>query len=148
MKATSALVSPGEDALLECAADAHPASSETITWQRPGFDLASRTGSRADLSGARLTSYLAVYDVTAADVGEFSCVVDNGVGGPVRATAVLRVTRECSDGWMGWRPGHSLLQWLHVVTKITLLCTVNAVRTVYTCWIMDMVRNHKRLRIL
>ena len=90
--ATSALVSPGEDAVLECAADAHPASPDTVSWQRPGFDMAGRTGARADLAGSRLTSYLAVYDVTRRDVGLFTCVVDNGVGGPVRVTAALLVT--------------------------------------------------------
>ena len=86
------LVAVGEDGVLECSADANPATADMISWHREGFDLSSGRVSTFTRNG---TSYLTVHNATASDIGEFQCRADNGVG-QATATAALLVKRESS----------------------------------------------------
>ncbi|XP_043190544.1 nephrin-like isoform X2 [Amphibalanus amphitrite] len=81
------MVSTGEDAVLECSADANPAAPGMISWHREGFNLASDRVSTFTRNG---TSYLTVHNATKEDIGEFLCRADNGVG-QATATAALLV---------------------------------------------------------
>lgn len=92
------MVGPGEDALLECQVDASPLTRHTIRWERPGYDMASKTKATTGLPSASTGGpdsekdggnrnvgvvLLTVLNVTAADSGSFDCVAENGVGGSV-----------------------------------------------------------------
>ena len=83
--------------MLECFADANPATDDMITWQRDGYTLG---GNKTKAFYSNGTSFLTVYGVQKEDIGEFLCVVDNGLG-DVNATAGLLVERECDDGDVG-----------------------------------------------
>ncbi|XP_037072882.1 LOW QUALITY PROTEIN: nephrin-like [Pollicipes pollicipes] len=81
------LVAPGETAQLECVADANPTTDDMITWHRDDFSFDSNKTKTFYSNG---TSYLSVYGAELADIGEFLCQVDNGLG-EVNATAGLLV---------------------------------------------------------
>ena len=89
------MVAAGEDGVLECSADASPAPADMITWHREDFDLSSGRVSTFTRNG---TSYLTVHNATKADIGQFQCRADNGVG-QATATAALLVKRE-SGLWL------------------------------------------------
>ncbi|XP_037082277.1 nephrin-like isoform X2 [Pollicipes pollicipes] len=84
---TVSMVSPGEDGVLECVADANPTTADMITWHRDDFDFSD---SRVTMFYGNGSSYLTVRNATREDIGEFLCRVDNGVG-KVTATARLLV---------------------------------------------------------
>ncbi|XP_037084807.1 synaptogenesis protein syg-2-like isoform X2 [Pollicipes pollicipes] len=71
------LVSPGDDGVLECAADANPSTADMITWHRAGFNLSSN---RSKMFYSNGTSYLTLYNVTKEDIGEFQCRANNAIG--------------------------------------------------------------------
>ncbi|KAG5895719.1 hypothetical protein JTB14_025666 [Gonioctena quinquepunctata] len=72
------IVNPKEDATLSCTADGNPLADDTITWKRDDFpDFAARTSVMYDKNG---TSYLRISAVTRDDLGNFLCLVNNGVG--------------------------------------------------------------------
>ena len=80
----------GEDAVLECTADANPLSRDTVTWSRSGFDFSSGRVSRTAGNGS---SVLTIRNVTREDAGLFLCRANNGIG-MVNASAALLVERE------------------------------------------------------
>ncbi|CAH1107304.1 unnamed protein product [Psylliodes chrysocephalus] len=72
------IANPKEDATLSCTADGNPLADDTITWKRDDFpEFAARTSVMYDKNG---TSYLRISGVTREDLGNFACVVNNGVG--------------------------------------------------------------------
>lgn len=86
------IVNPDEDATLSCTADGNPLQEDSITWKRqdmPNFE--SRTSVTYDKNG---TSFLRVSGVTREDLGNFQCVVDNGVGNVTVKDVMLIVKRK------------------------------------------------------
>lgn len=81
------MVSSGENAEMVCVVDANPIKEDTIQWKREGFDMASRT----KVANVSTNFYLTVLNVTAEDAGEFTCVVDNGIGKPAKNSTFLLV---------------------------------------------------------
>ncbi|XP_067138324.1 nephrin-like isoform X3 [Centruroides vittatus] len=79
-------VDQGDNAFLECVADANPITDDLITWSRSDFDMI-RTQQRAE--GGK--SYLTVYNVSRDDSGKFTCTANNGVGTEDAKTAILVV---------------------------------------------------------
>lgn len=84
------LVAERQTAILNCTVDGNPLSSEHVYWRRDDFPMAAKTRS----SFANITSSLTVYNVTLNDMGNFYCVVDNGIGGESNKSAFLVVKRE------------------------------------------------------
>ncbi|CAK1549333.1 unnamed protein product [Leptosia nina] len=82
------VASPNEDAVLACAATGNPLSSDHIRWERPGYDISSRT---VTFDPRNQTSFLTIDKSSREDVGVFTCVVDNGIGGEDRQDVTLVV---------------------------------------------------------
>ena len=112
---SSVLVGPGEPAHLECAVDANPMDTNTIRWERKGYDMTQRTKTTMGAPTTTLLSnphgnsvnsvftpsqnigvvLLTVLNATAQDSGEFWCVASNGIGGmAARNASFLLVRRE------------------------------------------------------
>lgn len=66
----------------------NPLTAEHVRWERDGYDLESKT---ITFDPKNLTSYLVIDKATKADVGNFQCVVDNGIGGETRQDVMLVV---------------------------------------------------------
>ena len=58
---TLVVVAAGDDAVLECAADANPLPSDLVTWSRQGFNFAS---SRVSVMAGNGSSLLTVHNIT------------------------------------------------------------------------------------
>ena len=84
------LVSPGSTAVLECFADANPTTDDMIKWAREEYNFG---GNKTKSFYSNGTSFLTIYDAQKEDIGEFLCMVDNGLG-DFNATAGLLVERE------------------------------------------------------
>ncbi|XP_068624432.1 nephrin isoform X2 [Battus philenor] len=82
------IVSPNEDAVLACTASGNPLTAEHIKWERKGYNMDSRT---VTFESRNQTSYLVIDRATREDVGNFQCVVDNGIGGETRQDVMLVV---------------------------------------------------------
>lgn len=86
------IVNPSEDATLSCTAEGNPLNDDTITWRRenyPDFDI--KTMITYDKNG---TSYLRIGSVTREDLGNFQCVVNNGIGNQTIREVLLIVKRK------------------------------------------------------
>ncbi len=81
------MVNPGENAEMVCTVDANPIKEDTVQWKRDGFAMDTRTR-RANVSNH---FYLTVINASAADAGEFECVVNNGIGEEVKNSTFLLV---------------------------------------------------------
>jgi hypothetical protein len=103
------LVGQGEPALFECQVDASPITPTTIRWERPGYDMDTKTKTTNGSPGPAGTSsgmssngnvgvvLLTVLNATAEDSGPFECVSENGIGGKgtqVRNQTYLLVRRK------------------------------------------------------
>ncbi|KAL0810554.1 hypothetical protein ABMA28_010674 [Loxostege sticticalis] len=90
IKATgqAAIANPNEDAVLSCTATGNPLNSEHIRWERKNYDMSSKT---VTFEPKNSTSYLTVPKATREDVGNFQCVVNNGVGKESRQDVMLVV---------------------------------------------------------
>lgn len=86
------VVNPKEDATLSCTADGNPLSDDTIHWKKEDFhDFHARTSVMYDKNG---TSYLRITQVTRDDLGNFQCIVNNGVGNVTVKDVLLIVKRK------------------------------------------------------
>ncbi|XP_047508948.1 nephrin isoform X2 [Pieris napi] len=83
-----AISSPNEDAVLACTATGNPLASDHIRWERPDYDLSSRS---VTFDPRNQTSFLTIDKSSREDVGTFTCVVDNGIGGEDRQEVMLVV---------------------------------------------------------
>ncbi|XP_038217035.1 nephrin isoform X2 [Zerene cesonia] len=84
--------SANEDAMLVCAANGNPLSADHIRWERPDYDLSSRS---ITFDSRNQTSTLIIDKVTRDDVGNFTCVVNNGIGDERRdVTLVMKFKPE------------------------------------------------------
>lgn len=99
------LVSPGEPAHFECAADAKPLTPKTIQWTRDDYPMQTRTKTTEGSSKKKLDDegndmnmgvlLLTVLNATAEDSGMFWCVADNGIGEKiVKKSTFLLVRRK------------------------------------------------------
>ncbi|KAK9885754.1 hypothetical protein WA026_013625 [Henosepilachna vigintioctopunctata] len=85
------IASPKEDATLSCSAEGNPLSDDTITWRRNDFeDFSARTSIMYDKNG---TSHLRITSVTREDLGNFECVVNNGVGNNSTSKNVMLIVK-------------------------------------------------------
>lgn len=84
------MVNENEDAELWCTVEANPLKTEYVTWRRPGFAFESRTMS----SFRNNTFYLVIRGVMKKDMGQFTCLADNGLGNETSQAAYLVVRRE------------------------------------------------------
>ncbi|XP_073965682.1 nephrin adhesion molecule sticks and stones isoform X2 [Choristoneura fumiferana] len=82
------IANPEEDATLSCTASGNPLTAEHIRWEREDYDLESKT---ITFDPKNFTSYLVIDKATKADVGNFQCVVNNGIGGETRQDVMLVV---------------------------------------------------------
>ncbi|XP_041985986.1 nephrin isoform X2 [Aricia agestis] len=82
------IVAPNEDAVLACTATGNPLTSDHITWQRQDYDLSTHT---ITFEPRNQTSFLLIERATREDVGNFECVVNNGIGGESRQEVTLVV---------------------------------------------------------
>ncbi|XP_023310255.1 nephrin [Anoplophora glabripennis] len=83
------IVNPKEDATLSCTADGNPMADDTISWKRADFpEFEARTSVMYDKNG---TSYLRISGVTREDLGNFQCIVNNGVGNSTTKEVMLIV---------------------------------------------------------
>lgn len=86
------IVDPGKEATLSCTADGNPLADDTITWKRETMkNFETRTVVTYDKNG---TSYLKIKDITREDLGNFQCIVDNGVANSSRRDVMLIVKRK------------------------------------------------------
>lgn len=86
------IVNPKEDATLSCTADGNPLDEDTVTWKRDDFpNFAARTSVMYDKNG---TSYLRISSVTREDLGNFQCIVSNGVGNTTVKDVMLIIKRK------------------------------------------------------
>jgi len=81
------MVGEKEDATLTCTAEAEPLSQEHFTWKKTGFSVKDR----ATMTYANGTSFLRIHAPTQEDMGQYECVVNNGIGAIARANATLLV---------------------------------------------------------
>ncbi|XP_063835240.1 nephrin [Ostrinia nubilalis] len=90
IKATgqSAIPNQNEDAVLSCTATGNPLNSEHIRWQRKNYDMSSKT---VIFEPKNSTSYLTIPKATREDVGNFQCIVNNGVGKETKQDVMLVV---------------------------------------------------------
>ncbi len=86
------LVSAGENAELSCVVDANPIKVDSVKWTREEFSMETRTTTW----NASNVFYLVVHNVSAKDAGQFTCVVNNGIGKEVKNTSFLLVRRKRS----------------------------------------------------
>ncbi|CAG9116134.1 unnamed protein product [Plutella xylostella] len=82
------ITSPNEDAILTCTADGFPLNSEHIRWERAGYEI---DPSKISFDPKNLTSYLLIENPTRQDVGNFTCIVNNGLGRESRREVMLVV---------------------------------------------------------
>ncbi|CAD0251164.1 unnamed protein product [Spodoptera exigua] len=82
------VVSPNQDAMLSCTANGNPLTADNIRWERQGYNI---NPSQVTFEPRNLTSTLVVKQATREDVGNFQCVVDNGIGGETRQDVMLVV---------------------------------------------------------
>ncbi|KAL3284555.1 hypothetical protein HHI36_018712 [Cryptolaemus montrouzieri] len=80
-----------EDATLSCSAEGNPLSDDSIVWKRDDFaDFNARTSIMYDKNG---TSYLRITGVTREDLGNFECIVNNGVGNNATSKNVMLIVK-------------------------------------------------------
>ncbi|XP_044759594.1 nephrin isoform X1 [Coccinella septempunctata] len=85
------IASPKEDATLSCSAEGNPLSDDSIQWKRDDFaDFNARTSVMYDKNG---TSYLRISGVTREDLGNFECIVNNGVGNNSTSKNVMLIVK-------------------------------------------------------
>ncbi|KPJ02038.1 Nephrin [Papilio xuthus] len=82
------IANPNEDAILACTATGNPLTSDHIRWERKNYNIDSRT---ITFESRNQTSYLIIDRATRDDVGNFQCVVDNGIGGETKQDVMLVV---------------------------------------------------------
>uniref|UniRef100_A0A2H1WN64 Hemolin n=1 Tax=Spodoptera frugiperda TaxID=7108 RepID=A0A2H1WN64_SPOFR len=82
------VVSPNQDAMLTCTANGNPLTADNIRWERKGYNI---NPNQVTFEPRNLTSTLVVKQATREDVGNFQCVVDNGIGGETRQDVMLVV---------------------------------------------------------
>ncbi|CAH2062031.1 unnamed protein product, partial [Iphiclides podalirius] len=82
------IANPNEDAVLACQAAGNPLTAEHIRWEKKGYSIDPKTVS---FDARNITSFLTVERATREDVGNFQCIVDNGIGGETRQEAMLVV---------------------------------------------------------
>lgn len=89
---------------MSCSAEGNPLSDDSIQWKREDFpDFNARTSVMYDKNG---TSYLRISGVTREDLGNFECVVNNGIGSNSTSKNVmlivkreLKIERFISTNW-------------------------------------------------
>ncbi|XP_047541017.1 nephrin [Vanessa atalanta] len=84
----NALSNPNENAVLACTAAGNPLTSDHIKWQRKGYDIPPRS---VTFEPRNQTSYLTIEGATREDVGNFQCIVNNGIGGDTTQDVMLVV---------------------------------------------------------
>ncbi|GBP60622.1 Nephrin [Eumeta japonica] len=82
------ITNPNEDAVLSCTAIGNPLTADHIKWERRGYDIESK---KTTFDPKNLTSYLQLDSVSKDDVGNFQCVVNNGIGDESRKDIMLIV---------------------------------------------------------
>ncbi|KOB66949.1 Uncharacterized protein OBRU01_20445, partial [Operophtera brumata] len=82
------LSNPNEDAMLSCTAVGNPLTSDHIRWVRKDYTIQR---DQVSFDSKNSTSYLLLREPTRADVGNFQCVVNNGIGGESRQNVMLVV---------------------------------------------------------
>lgn len=66
----------------------NPLTSDHIRWERKGYNIKR---DQVSFDSKNSTSYLLMREPTRADVGNFQCVVNNGIGGESRQDVMLVV---------------------------------------------------------
>ncbi|PZC82911.1 hypothetical protein B5X24_HaOG209354 [Helicoverpa armigera] len=82
------VLSPNQDALLSCTAKGNPLTADNIRWERKGYSI---NPNHVSFEPRNSTSTLLIKSATRADVGNFQCVVDNGIGSEARQDVMLVV---------------------------------------------------------
>ncbi|XP_037292504.1 nephrin-like [Manduca sexta] len=82
------ITNPNEDAILSCTATGNPLTSDHIRWERKGYKIDPKS---VTFEPRNSTSYLHINQPTREDVGNFKCVVDNGIGGESKENVMLIV---------------------------------------------------------
>lgn len=85
----NAIVTPNSEAILECVVDGHPLTETSVTWERKSFDMDTKT--TTTFNAENKTSILTIHEASRTDVGQFTCVANNGVGNTTKKTAFLIV---------------------------------------------------------
>ncbi|XP_059482331.1 nephrin isoform X2 [Neocloeon triangulifer] len=81
------IVADKEDATLTCSADGEPLAMEHFTWKRAGFNVKER----ATVTYANGTSFLRIHAPTKEDMGQYECIVNNGIGAVAKANATMLI---------------------------------------------------------
>lgn len=66
----------------------NPLSADHVKWQRKDYDIPSRS---VTFDARNQTSYLTIEEASRQDVGNFECVVNNGIGGEASQEVMLVV---------------------------------------------------------
>ncbi|XP_072934025.1 nephrin [Epargyreus clarus] len=82
------VANPNEDAVLSCTATGNPLTSEHIKWERKGYEISAKS---VTFEPRNSTSQLVISKASRDDVGNFQCVVNNGIGGETRKDVMLVV---------------------------------------------------------
>ncbi|KAM3955389.1 LOW QUALITY PROTEIN: sticks and stones [Aphomia sociella] len=85
----TAIANPNEDAVLTCTATGNPLSLEHFKWEKNGQYIDPKF---ITFDAKNLTSYLRITKATRDDVGDYKCVVDNGLGKEANQDVMLVVT--------------------------------------------------------
>ncbi|CAB3371803.1 Hypothetical predicted protein [Cloeon dipterum] len=81
------MVEESENATLTCKADAEPLSQEHFSWKRGGANVKER----ASVSFANGSSVLKIHAATKKDMGQYECIVNNGIGAVAKANVTLLI---------------------------------------------------------
>lgn len=84
------MVGESDVAELWCRVEGNPLSGVHVTWKRENYNMASR----AEMSFKNNTSYLIINHPTKEDIGNFSCVANNGLSNQSSKDVLLIIKRK------------------------------------------------------
>lgn len=82
------VANPNEDAVLSCTAIGNPLLAEHIKWERKGYKIDPKS---VTFEPKNLTSYLIIRKAKSENLGNFQCVVNNGIGSATKQDVMLIV---------------------------------------------------------
>ncbi|XP_075987678.1 nephrin adhesion molecule sticks and stones isoform X1 [Anticarsia gemmatalis] len=90
IKAVSQLdiTNPNQDAILSCTATGNPLTADNFRWERKGYKI---NPNHVTFEPRNSTSFLLIKQAKREDVGNFKCIVDNGIGSEAKESVMLVV---------------------------------------------------------
>lgn len=82
------IANPKQDTLLSCTATGNPLTADNVRWERKGYKI---DPGNISFEPRNFTSFLLIKQATRDDVGNFQCVVNNGIGSEARQDVMLVV---------------------------------------------------------